>query len=311
MSASLVRSLLLAVLSIFVMTVPSRASASSVLVLGFSSTEGDDNLANHATIAIRIAIRETRGWTLHPAEATLSQMQLAFSCDEQVDEACLERINNDPTNGFRVDLIVFGTLRRTGEGEELREVVEVGLFDASERRIVSHFEEIRTVEELMDVSSRNELGRRWVRRLALGLGSDDRPLPPDHAPLEIAGWSLIGLAGASAIAAVITGGLVLGMNGDARFDAYRASWEAGSGNVCDFARGDPSADAQYVLSRCSEAESYEIATPILWTIAALAGIGGAALVWHPWTSSGSAETTVSLLPLIGRDRGGGSLTINF
>jgi hypothetical protein len=294
-----------------VVALPSRASASSVLVLGLQSVEGDDNLAHHATIGIRIAVRETRGWTLHPGDTTLAQMLLAFSCDDQANEACFERMNSDPANGFRVDLIVFGTMHRTGEGAGLREVVEVGLFDASERRIVSRFEETHTVEELMDVSSRSELGRRWVRRLALGLGSDDAPLPPDHAPLEMAGWSLVGFAGASAIAAMVTGGLTLSMNGDARFNAYRSSWDAMSvSNVCDVAANDLSAEGRYAAGRCSDASTYEILTPVFWTVAALAGAAGVVLVWHPWTSS-SYEVSVSLLPFLGRDRGGGSLTINF
>lgn len=313
-------------------TIPSVAHATRVNVVRIQAINVDDDvMAFELTNALHAEASQVAGWSVSIASSTLPQLLLSNGCSGDVpDMACLIRIANTSGSGAYGPIMIYGFLHRIGEGEARRYELELTLFDVVSGLDPRHLTAHLTAAQAADPDERHRLAQTWVVSLTTGVSMSDRPpldedetelpasggsrrAPPSdpNTPLEIAGWSLIGLAGASAIAAIVTGSLVLGMNGDPRFDAYRASWEAGSGNVCDFARSDPSTDAEYVRNRCSEAETYEITTPVLWTIAALAGIGGIALVWHPWTSSGSSEVSVSLLPLIGRDRGGGSLTINF
>ncbi len=291
-------------------------SRTQVIVLGLEAVHGDDSIASTTSTTLRAVADGFQGWSVDQGvNPTLPQMRLAHGCD-MPDRACLTDIGET----FRSQMpqaasIVFGRMSRRGAGSDDM-VVDLALFDL-ERGHVTH--RARIDARISDLILRGQLGERtpdWLRRLV----SDEsryedtgqpyfEPVvapPPGnpHEALEIAGWSLVGVAAASLIGAVTSGGVLLGHNGDARYQAYRSSWDAMRvGNACDAAAADLSSEGRYALGVCNDASVHEILVPLFWTIGAVAGAAGALLAWHPWTASPEAPA-VGILPVLGPTQGG-------
>jgi hypothetical protein len=110
----------------------SRASAEDVstVVLGLRSAEGDDDLANSMTEALRTMAHKVSGWKVVDRAVSMSQMSLAHGCDD-IDAPCLSEI----AKGLQADRLLFGTLRRVGPKNKFDFEVSVSIFNASTRTL--------------------------------------------------------------------------------------------------------------------------------------------------------------------------------
>jgi hypothetical protein len=110
----------------------SRASAEDVstVVLGLRSAEGDDDLANSMTDALRTMARKVSGWKVVDRAVSMAQMSLAHGCDD-IDAPCLSEI----AKGLQADRLLFGTLRRVGPKNKFDFEVSVSIFNAGTRTI--------------------------------------------------------------------------------------------------------------------------------------------------------------------------------
>ncbi len=84
-----------------------------VFVLGIRSVEGDDELSRNLTGAIRQEARGVTEWSVADAEISLAQMSVAHGCDEP-DAQCMAEIAEE----LAASRIVYGTVRRTGAGDQ-------------------------------------------------------------------------------------------------------------------------------------------------------------------------------------------------
>jgi hypothetical protein len=157
-----------------------------------------------------------------------------------------------------------------------------------------------------------------VEAADVNLGFEEIPVSTTtgnpHEGLEIGGIAVMGLGAASAVLASVFGGLIMGANDDARFNAYRSTWDSTRvRDVCRIAASDTSADGQYVAGRCSEASTYEILTPLFWVLAGSLATTGAFMLTHPGLSapSGSERPTVSLTPSFGPTGANLAATVRF
>lgn len=109
-----------------------RASAEdvSMVVLGLRSAEGDDDLANSMTDALRQNARKVSGWKVVDRAVSMAQMSLAHGCDD-IDAACLSEI----AKGLQAERLLFGTVRRIGPKNKYDFEVSVSLFNATSRAI--------------------------------------------------------------------------------------------------------------------------------------------------------------------------------
>ncbi len=92
----------------------SAATASAqetVVVLGLTSLEGDDDFARNLTGAVRHAAGAVRGWSVSERDVALSQMELVHGC-ESSDPACMVLI----AGTLGAQRIVYGTIRRSPMG---------------------------------------------------------------------------------------------------------------------------------------------------------------------------------------------------
>jgi hypothetical protein len=115
---------------------PAFADA-SVVVLGLRSVEGDDETANQLTEQLRDAAGSVRGWSVSSASVSMAQMSLAHGCEE-VDVACLA----DIAAGLKMDLVVYGTLRRNSARENYDFALSLALYDAREGAIQKILDDI-------------------------------------------------------------------------------------------------------------------------------------------------------------------------
>jgi hypothetical protein len=102
----------------------------STVVLGLRSAEGDDDLANSMTDALRTMARNVSGWKVVERAVSMSQMSLAHGCDD-IDAPCLSEI----AKGLQADRLLFGTLRRVGPKGKFDFEVSVSIFNAGTRTI--------------------------------------------------------------------------------------------------------------------------------------------------------------------------------
>lgn len=281
-----------------------------VIVLGIRSVEGDDSAAQTVSRTLRALAANRAGWVESDRDVTLAQMMLAHGCYDVVDRTCASQIGASFQPDHR-GILVFGQMRRQGAGlDQVR--IELVLFDIALDRATHRAAFDERLSELIVGGRLDDRAQAWLERLmSSGTEFEDTgqpyfdsvetppmPLNP-HEGLELAGWSLVGFAVASAVAAIASGSLLLGLNGDARYNAYREDWEVGSvGNVCDAAAGDPSPEGRHALGVCGDASIHEVLVPLFWTVAALSGAAGILLAWHPWTASAESPT-VSLAPAVG------------
>lgn len=111
-------------------SVPALAQDGEVFVLGIRSVEGDDELSRNLTGAIRQEARGVDDWTVSPAEISLAQMSVAHGCDEP-DAQCMAEIAEE----LQASRIVYGTVRRTGAGEQYDYALTLYNFNAQSGQI--------------------------------------------------------------------------------------------------------------------------------------------------------------------------------
>jgi len=307
------------------------AEASTAVILGLDSTDGDDEFANVLTNALRAVAAHSTRWTFDAREVSLANAMLGFACEEPMipDADCLGRMASHEGRGFGADQMVFGTLHRVGEGASLRMVLELSLFDARVHRVTRGFSMELTVEEIMTISDRERIAAECIARLTSTQEAGDPliahryPTPVDQVlpvpvhpassgggfDLEYVAWPLIGIAGASLVLEIVSWAMIGNVQSDPDFMALRASYGAGTGNVCNQApTGMPGdAHAHSLCGTASDWENVEIAFGVIGG-AALAGglttlildlMGGhqderTALRITPQVSSRSAMLAVSL-----------------
>lgn len=285
------------------------AATMPVFVLGIQSIEGDDQVAATISRTLRVTAGNREGWIESDREITLAQMLLAHRCQDIPDRGCLSRIS-ETLQPDDQGLIFFGRMRRQGEGrDDVR--LDLVLFDIASDRATHRATFDERMSELIVGGRLDDRAGEWLDRLVSSdteFEDTGRPYfdpiespPPGnpHEALEIAGWSLVMVAGASLVAAITSGALQFGVNGDEEYNAYRSSWDASLvPDVCQVALTDMTPEGRHAASVCSDASLYEILVPVFWTVAAAAGVAGALLAWHPWTASAESPT-VSLVPAVG------------
>ncbi|AKF03818.1 PEGA domain-containing protein [Sandaracinus amylolyticus] len=140
-----------------VTSVPAAAQDASVIVLGLTSIEGDDEYARNLTGAIRNQASRVPGWQVSDREVTLAQMSLAHGCGDVPDVECLRQI----AATLNAQRLLYGTVRRQAGDFHLT----LSLFDAE----TGHID--RTVEQTLssrrtDIDDLREPARTVVTQLS-------------------------------------------------------------------------------------------------------------------------------------------------
>ena len=115
----------LASLLLALVALPVAAQDTTLIVLGIRSVEGDEDLARNLTGALRQAAANLPGITVSQADVTLTQMSMVHGCDEP-DAACMAEIAGE----LQQQRIVYGTIRRTGAGDQYDFALTLYYFDA-------------------------------------------------------------------------------------------------------------------------------------------------------------------------------------
>lgn len=258
--------------------IPATAYASSVMVLGVSSIDGDDALASDITYALRSAARNVPGWTVGGRDVTLAQLQLAYGCSGDSalpDLECLQAVATAEGGPSYVNMIIYGTLRRSGTGDSMRMVLELQLYEVENERITHDFTVDMTVEQIMTVDERNRLAPQWLARLtgsSAESSSESRPSPRTASfDLEYVAWPLIGLAIVSLGIEIGAWAGLDGLQHNADFTAYRSSFGSGTGNACNQPSSGSMLDERG-HSLCSQGDMLET---LEWVFMAV-GLGSAA-----------------------------------
>ena len=139
---------------------PVAAQDVTAMVLGIRSVEGDDDFARNLTGSLRHAASQVPGWSVSDAEVSLSQMSLAHGCDEP-DAACMAEIAGDLDS----QRIIYGTVRRTGAGEEYSFALTLYLFNAESGQIEQSLTD--TIPRIhSDIDDLRPYARRYITQLA-------------------------------------------------------------------------------------------------------------------------------------------------
>lgn len=304
----------------------------------FTPNAADTFVAEEITAALRAAGSEHVAWRVSEANVPLAELMRACggSLASNPDFSCMSRmvVTRDPTmeNG----LILYAILQRRGRGGAHLDLT-LAIFDMRTNVELSRVS--ADVERITAPVVRHQLAVAWITELTASLVAtvvvpppvaEPEPDPPavvapvvepepepepvpvvtvavplDTTLPDVLGWTFLGTAAASAIGAAITGGMVLTLSEDARFNAYRNSWDATRiSNACEAAAGDPTDEGRYALGVCSDGDTYEMLTRVLWVAAGAFAIAGATfLIWHPGASSteeaATDEIEVRFVPSLG------------
>lgn len=136
------------------------AADSSVIVLGLRSVEGDDDAAFGLSRALRDEANEVPGWNVREQSVTLAQMSLAHGCEE-VDAHCLA----DIAKALGVDMIIYGTVRRSSARDDYQYVARLNLFDATSGAIEQDGR-MTFAQSLQDESMLRPVAAKLVAQLA-------------------------------------------------------------------------------------------------------------------------------------------------
>lgn len=284
-----------------------------VTILGLEAADGDHDLAVVLTRSLRTHARDVQGWSIAPGEIDLAQFVPANRCASPTLD-CLRTAAVNPGSGATGDIIIFGRLRRIGEGESMVMHLELALFDATAGRITRRASRDMTVENIMTSATRSTIAEESIAQLTSDAApSEETPVPGNpHRALEIGGGIMVGVGAVSAVLAIVFGAMAVDANGDARFTAYRESWDATRvPDVCAMASNDPSAEGRYADGRCNDAATYELLTPVFWGLAGGLVTAGIFMLWHPTLSSDTESPSLTLLPSFGPNGGGLSALARF
>lgn len=114
----------------FLLGTAAKAQAQeSVVVLGLTSVDGDDEYARNLTGAMRHAATSVRGWSVSERDVALANLELVAGC-EAPDPACLAQI----ATTVGAQRLIFGTISRTS-GEPYEFAVSVHSFSAASGQI--------------------------------------------------------------------------------------------------------------------------------------------------------------------------------
>ncbi|MBN1655917.1 MAG: PEGA domain-containing protein [Deltaproteobacteria bacterium] len=100
-------------------------ASESTIILGLTTLDGDDAFANALTAELREQAAKIDAWQVSSREVSLSQISLAYGCEEYDDE-CLLNISK----GLKANRVIFGVIRRTSNLEQYDFRVTLNLFDA-------------------------------------------------------------------------------------------------------------------------------------------------------------------------------------
>jgi hypothetical protein len=309
----------------------------SVSVLGLMSEDGDDELAAKLTSAVRRQASREPGWHVAPSGPSLSQLSMAFDCELRSPK-CLREM----TANLGMDLIVYGTLHREGAAVD----VEVGLFDvyATRSLTLAHASvaidsEAAELQRAAAVLVAGLLGREapadapGSATAALGVPAETEPEPTapplaDDEPRESrssgnntarwVGFSLLGVAGVSAVMTVVSWALVGSATGDETFKEYRYAIGATDLPVedscveADAGRdyGLSASDFAEVQDVCAKGKTWQTLQYVFLGTALATGAAGAiVLLTQGGGDKASAHARAGRLALWPAfDRRGGSLT---
>jgi hypothetical protein len=133
----------------------------SVVVLGITSMEGDDDLAHTLTGAIRHAASRVDGWRVSDTEVTLAQMALAHGCSDEPDMGCLTQI----AGTLGTQAIIYGILRRSGTDARSPFQLSLTLYDAQTQHIERSISETIPPNRT-DIDDLREPARRMIAQLS-------------------------------------------------------------------------------------------------------------------------------------------------
>lgn len=308
----------------------------------------DAFVAQELTVALRTAGGMTSGWRLSTVDVPFAELLRACETDVAATLSCMAEqvVTRDPS--MRDGLILFALLERNGGGMAVLHL-NLRLYDMRTGELAGSLQV--DVQRITAPAARNREAAEWIRQLLAppprvevaearpaesvideaAVASPDvvevsePPVaPPEEIPVEpprpatdftgidVAAWVMIGTAIASAIAAGITGGLVLSLNGDERYNAYRSSWDASLvPDICRVAADDPSSEGRHAHGVCQDAGSLEIASHALWAAFGALGVAGALTFLIPRVGSSDAPTEVTLVPSVAPTRAGLDLRVTF
>lgn len=132
MSMARVTASLVVALSGAVLVLGSAATAraqETVVVLGLTSVDGDDEYARNLTGALRHAAHSVRGWSVSERDVALANLELVAGC-EAPDPACLAQI----ATTVEAQRLIFGTISRTA-GDHYEFAVSVHSFSVASGQV--------------------------------------------------------------------------------------------------------------------------------------------------------------------------------
>jgi hypothetical protein len=107
-------------------SVATAQAQETVVVLGLTSLEGDDEFARNLSGALRHAATAVHGWSVSERDVALSQMELVHGC-ESSDPACMVLI----AGTLNAQRIVYGTVSRSPMGSRYEFAVQVFSFNVA------------------------------------------------------------------------------------------------------------------------------------------------------------------------------------
>lgn len=271
-----------------------------VLVLGITSVEGDDAVAQVITRHLRIAVSRVRGWRILPGDRSLVQMLIVADChDEYESEGCLPRI----ADLKHARHIVSGVLKRSPDTAH-GYMLDLFWYDAGVASTVARYH-VEIPAGTGDASIAEKM-RGWLDHM--GIPAADSA--SDGNPMLIPAISLIGAAAASFAVTVGSWVRISDIEHDPAYQSYRERVPPGTSNVCTEADAGNvwTFDEATVRKLCSEAATFEVLQWVfLIASAAFAGVGSTLLL----LDAGSERAPVTIAPSVGPDHAAFALTARF
>lgn len=140
-------------------SVATAQAQESVVVLGLTSVDGDDDYARNLTGALRHAASAVRGWTVSERDVGLSSLELVAGC-EAPDLTCLGQI----ATTVGAQRLIFGTITRTS-GAHYELAVSVHSFSVATGQIEENVDR-NLSSSRMDIDDLREPARTMIDELA-------------------------------------------------------------------------------------------------------------------------------------------------
>jgi hypothetical protein len=131
----------------------------SVVVLGLTSIDGDDQYAQALTGALRHAATAVRGWQVSERDVSLANLELVAGC-EAAEAGCLTQIATTLT----AQRLIYGTITRTG-GDHYEFAVSIFSYNATSNEVEEHVD--RTLSSARtDIDDLRDPARAMIEQLA-------------------------------------------------------------------------------------------------------------------------------------------------